>query len=100
MTVVDAPTEVENFETDSWLTVTYFANQGFNKLAEMYGHTADPEWFIGKERDLKMNGQTYKVQVVGIKQDYLDANGTKPVALTFRFKNLVSDKDGHYMRIE
>ncbi len=86
-----------DFQTDPWQTVAFYANQGLDALCEAYGHEAD--WFIGKTRNLKMNNQTYEVMVIGTNQDTYTKDGvTYDAALTFKFNNVISDKEGKYMK--
>ncbi|XQP55109.1 MAG: Ig-like domain-containing protein [Mycoplasmoidaceae bacterium] len=89
-----------DFETDSWETIAFYANQGLDVLCKEYNH--EPDWFLGKTRELEINGQKHHVMVVGTNQDtYTKDNITYSAALTFQFNTLISNKeDGSYLRID
>lgn len=105
----DTPTPPEpepvasDFNTDPWSTVCYFANQGIEKLYEVYATDCEenpyfPGTLVGLFRDVTINGNICKVMVVGENQDfqtYNEQNGelSNPVALTFQFERTISGSD-------
>ena len=88
----DETTPIANdFETDTWQTVSYYANEGLAELCAAYNCQASD--FIGKTRTIHMNENDYEVMVIGTNQDQYHADGeSKDAALTFQFNNLISKK--------
>lgn len=88
-----------DFETDDWLTIIYFANSGIDTLVKVY-NMRSPEDFIGLERKVVLNNQIHTVKVIGVNEDFVDAEHKVPVALTFQFDNLISNEDGKYLSVQ
>lgn len=78
-----------DFLTDSWQKVAFYANQGLSKLCKTYGY--QPKDFLGKTREIEINGYLHKVMVIGTNQDQYKKDGKDHnAALTFRFNNFPS----------
>jgi len=81
-----------NFFTDHWENICYYADQGLDKLKEVYGL----DTFIGLERTVTMNGTVHKVRVIGENHDKITGS-TKTATLTFESSTLLSDNKGNYV---
>lgn len=92
----------KDFSTDSWSTVCFYANQGIDKLHEVYAKDCKnnnfmPGTLIGLERTATLNGEKHQVMVIDEKADTYDKDGSDtPVALTFQFRNLISGGEQEY----
>jgi len=51
--------------------------------------------FVGAERVVKVNNYNHTVRIIGYNHDTITADKTKKAALTFEFKNLISDSNGY-----
>ncbi len=57
--------------------------------------------FIGKVKNITLNGQPHYVKVVGIEEDFMGTNHTNPVVFTFQFDNLISRaSDGMFLQVK
>ncbi len=84
--------QADDFTTDPWSTVIYYANQGLDALCKAYSKT--PDDFIGMKRILKINGLDHKVMVVGTNNEKYEKNGIGQIAaLTFQFVTCISKQD-------
>jgi len=79
-----------NFFTDHWENICYYADQGLDKLKEVYGINS----FIGLERTITINGSVHVVRVIDENHDKLTGLN-KTAALTFESVTLLSDSKGH-----
>ena len=94
-----------SFESDSWDTVVWWANQGIDVLHHVYKNECDNnpiEAFkgslVGYQRNLSLKfdentTQTYPVKVIGEEQDNYGVDQQELAALTFEFVNVISDAD-------
>ncbi|XQP55382.1 MAG: hypothetical protein ACOQNV_01275 [Mycoplasmoidaceae bacterium] len=84
---------VSTFEDDSWENVSRYASQGLNVLKDHY----QVDSFVGKTKDIIVDGYTYQLQVIGENEDYRandDGSASNiPVALTFMFKTAIQEYD-------
>lgn len=85
------------FVTDDWDVVTWWANMGIDALHTVYKTECENNelyygTLIGLQRKVILNSVPHNVIVVGEEQD-IDENGKK-VSLTFQFTNFVSGSDG------
>lgn len=88
-----------DFETDPWSTVTYYANQGLDALCTAYN--CEPSYFLGKKRLLKLNNLDHQVMVVGTNNERYEKDGTSQIAaLTFQFYTCVSAKEKNGLEIK
>lgn len=81
-----------NFNTDSWDTVAYYANQGIDALCNAYHH--DANWFVDQKRKIIANNIEQEVRVIGINHDQCVENN-RIATLTFQFTHLFADVNGN-----
>lgn len=85
--------EVQDFSTDPWDTVCYYANKGLDKLCMAYN--CKPNELIGKTRTITVNDQEHTVMVIGTNEDIYKVEGANYLsALTFQFKTPLKDNKG------
>lgn len=90
--------KVNDFQSDSWSTICYYANKGLDALKNAYKNTKsyhdNNDSFVGMQRTLLVNNTPHKVRVVGLNKDSYLVHGqtssqlTK-AALTFQFTTAV-----------
>lgn len=75
-------------ETGDWTVKRFCANFKFGDTP-----ATNLDDFAGQKRKIMLNTHEHEVIVLGAQQDFMDANKTKPVALTFQFNNSASAKE-------
>ena len=97
-----------SFYDDSWENVIKYANEGTNKLHEVYYQDCEknrlyPNTLIGLERPVyidKIQRIKHNVRVIDENYDTLSSDNNVKAALTFEFSTLVSSFLGNYEEIK
>lgn len=86
--------EETSFESDAWENVVSYANEGFDRLQEVYGLKT----FVGREKKIEIGGEIFRVRVIGENHDILSYTDNKEAAaLTFEFTRAI---DGIYANMQ